>query len=60
MWEASYHQVGADWLEACMNGLLFRGFSRKFAAGASLWAYDGDRVNERFAWAEKYPALGYP
>ena len=42
---AGYHQVGADWLDA---------------AGASLRSYDCDWVNERFAWAEKHPGLGYP
>jgi len=45
MQEAGYYQVGADWLDA---------------AGASLWSYGGDWVNERSTWAEKHLGLGYP
>jgi len=59
MRESGYHQVGADWLEAYKKGLPIRDFSRKLAAGAFLWAYDSDRVNEWFTWAEKHPGLGY-
>jgi len=53
-------RVDADWLEAYTKGFAFRDFSRKLAAGASLWSYDGDWVNERFSWSEKHPGLGYP
>jgi hypothetical protein len=56
--EIDHHPTGNDWREAYEKGLLFRDFSRNLESSATFWEYDGDWLDERFAWAAKYPGVG--
>jgi hypothetical protein len=58
--EIGHNATGNDWRETYEKGFLFRDFSRKLESTAQFWEYDGDWMEERFAWAAKYPGIGCP
>lgn len=52
--------IGEEWLELSQKGRLFRDFAFMLDYQVQVWAELERWVDERLAFAEKYPGIGMP